>query len=139
MKVKMNESIEIKDMEPSVFKSMLHFIYSDSVPELEEAGGNRDASVVLAQHLLVAADWFGLERLKQLCERKMYELIDANNVATTLTLAEQHNCYELKAACMEFIKPPEVFAVVAQTEGFDHMIRSCPAILQELHQFNNVS
>ncbi|KAJ4765592.1 BTB/POZ/MATH-domain protein [Rhynchospora pubera] len=136
MKVKMNESIEIKDMKPSVFKSMLHFIYSDSVAELEEAGGNRDASVVLAQHLLVAADWFGLERLKQLCERKMYELIDANNVATTLTLAEQHNCYELKAACMEFNKPPEVFAIVAQTEGFDHMIRSCPAILQELHQFN---
>ncbi|KAJ1685059.1 hypothetical protein LUZ63_016449 [Rhynchospora breviuscula] len=133
----MGEIIEIKDMEPSVFKSMLHFIYSDSVPELEETGGNSDVSVVLAQHLLVAEDWFGLERLKHLCEIKMYELMDANNVATSCTLAEQHNCSELKAACVEFIKWPEVLAKVMQTEGFEHMIKSCPTILEEFHWKNH--
>ncbi|KAJ3700981.1 hypothetical protein LUZ61_004686 [Rhynchospora tenuis] len=134
MKGKMNESIEIKDMEPLVFKTMLHFIYSDSVPELEEVDSNKDALIVLAQHLLVAADRYGLERLKQLCEIKMYEFIDTNNVATTLTLADQHDCFQLKAACIEFIKPPEVLAAVMLTEGFEHMVKSCPTILEELRK-----
>ncbi|KAJ1685056.1 hypothetical protein LUZ63_016446 [Rhynchospora breviuscula] len=137
MKGKVNQSIEIKDMQPSIFNSMLQFIYSDSVPDLEEARGNKDASVALAQHLLVAADRYGLERLKQLCELKMYEFIDANNLATTLTLAEQHNCSELKAACIEFIKRPEVLAAAVQTEGFEHMIKSCPTILEELRSKND--
>ncbi|KAJ1685051.1 hypothetical protein LUZ63_016441 [Rhynchospora breviuscula] len=137
MKGKMNESIEIKDMEPSVFKTMLHFIYSDSVPELEEVDGNKDVLIVLGQHLLVAADRYGLERLKQLCEIKMYEFIDANNVAATLTLADQHNCSELKAACIEFLMPPEVLAAVMLTEGFEHMVKSCPTILEELRTLKN--
>ncbi|KAJ4818291.1 BTB/POZ and MATH domain-containing protein 2 [Rhynchospora pubera] len=132
MKGKVNDSIEIKEMEPSIFKSMLHFIYSDSLPELEEVNGDKDASIALAQHLLVAADRYGLERLKQLCEMKLYEFIDANNLAITLTLAEQHNCAELKATCLEFIKPSEVLAAVVRSEGFEHMIKTCPAILVEL-------
>ncbi|KAJ1685055.1 hypothetical protein LUZ63_016445 [Rhynchospora breviuscula] len=136
MKGKVNPSIEIKDMEPSIFKSMLHFIYSDSVPELEEVNNDKDVSIVLAQHLLVAADRYGLERLKQICEMKLYEFIDVNNFGTTLTLAEQHNCSELKAACMEFIKPPEMLAAVVRTEGFEHMIKSCPGILEELRSKN---
>ncbi|KAJ4794467.1 BTB/POZ/MATH-domain protein [Rhynchospora pubera] len=136
MKGLMNESIEIKDMEPSIFKSMLHFIYSDSVPELQEVSDDKDVSIVLAQHLLVAADRYGLDRLKQICEMKMYEFIDAHNFGTTLTLAEQHNCSELKAACMEFIKPPEMLAAVVRTEGFEHMIKSCPGILKELRSKN---
>ncbi|KAJ1685053.1 hypothetical protein LUZ63_016443 [Rhynchospora breviuscula] len=134
VKGNVNESIEIKDMEPSIFKSMLHFIYFDSVPELEEEKDNKDESIALAQHLLVAADRYGLERLKQLCELKMYEFTDANNVATTLTLAVQHNCSELKAACIEFIKQSDVFADVLQSEGFEHMIKSCPMILEELRK-----
>ncbi|KAJ4732164.1 BTB/POZ/MATH-domain protein [Rhynchospora pubera] len=136
MKGKVNQSIEIKDMEPSIFKSMLHFIYSDSIPELEKVKDNKDASIALAQHLLVAADRYGLERLKNLCEKKIYEFMDANNVATTFTLAEQHNCSELKVACLEFIKRPEVLAAVMQTEGFEHMTKSCPTILEELRSKN---
>ncbi|KAJ4765590.1 BTB/POZ and MATH domain-containing protein 2 [Rhynchospora pubera] len=137
VKGNVNEIIEIKDMEPSIFKSMLHFIYFDSVPELEEEKDNKDESIALAQHLLVAADRYGLERLKQLCELKMYEFTDANNVATTLTLAVQHNCSVLKAACIEFIKQPDVFADVLQSEGFEHMIKSCPMILEELRKKKN--
>ncbi|KAJ4752561.1 BTB/POZ and MATH domain-containing protein 2 [Rhynchospora pubera] len=138
MKDKMDKSIiEIKDMEPSIFKSMLYFIYSDSVAELEEIDGNEDSAIVLAQHFLVAADRYNLERLKELCEIVMYEFIDVDNVATALTLAEQHNCFELKAACIEFIKRPEVLAIVALTEGFEHRIKSSPQLLVELRSKNH--
>ncbi|KAJ1685054.1 hypothetical protein LUZ63_016444 [Rhynchospora breviuscula] len=107
------------------------------VPELDDDDkGNKDASIALAQHLMVAADRYGLERLKELCEMKIYQFIDENNVATTLTLAEQHTFSELKAVCMEFLKPPEVFAAVALTEGFEHMFQSCPTIREELRKSN---
>ncbi|KAJ4765594.1 BTB/POZ and MATH domain-containing protein 2 [Rhynchospora pubera] len=132
IKVERNQILEIKDMEPSIFKTMLQFIYTDSLPELEEAKGNKDGSIALAQRLLVAADRYGLERLKRICEVTMFKFIDTDNVATTMTLAEQHNCSELKAACLEFIKRPEVLATVLQTERFEHIIKSCPTILEDL-------
>jgi hypothetical protein len=45
----------------------------------------------MAQHLLVAADRFELERLRRICERRLCETVDVETVATTLTLAEQNN------------------------------------------------
>jgi speckle-type POZ protein len=46
-----------------VFRSLLHFIYTDSLPEIDD----RDRTA-MAQHLLVAADQYGMERLKLICE-----------------------------------------------------------------------
>lgn len=44
----------------------------------------------MAQHLLVAADRHGLERLKLICEDKLCKYIDTRMSTTTLVLAEQH-------------------------------------------------
>jgi speckle-type POZ protein len=89
--------INIQDMEASVFKSLLHFIYTDSVPE------QYIESHAMAQHLLVAADRYGMERLKVACEDKLSGGVDVDNVGTTLALAEQHNCVQLKSICLDFI------------------------------------
>lgn len=89
--------INIQDMEPSVFKALLHFIYTDAVPE------QYTESHAMAQHLLVAADRYGMERLKTACEEKLSGGIDVDNVGTTLALAEQHNCVQLKSICLDFI------------------------------------
>jgi speckle-type POZ protein len=51
MKEKAASSVRIDDMEAKVFKAMLHFIYADSLPEIDE-----DEIVEMSQHLLVAAD-----------------------------------------------------------------------------------
>jgi speckle-type POZ protein len=50
-----SDSVVIEDMEPVVFKSMLHFIYTDMAPELD---GDQEpqAAATMAQHLLAAAD-----------------------------------------------------------------------------------
>ncbi|XP_073359298.1 BTB/POZ and MATH domain-containing protein 2-like [Aegilops tauschii subsp. strangulata] len=56
-----NPLVEISDMESDVFKSLLHFIYTDSMPEITRE------DVVMAGHLLVAADRYDVERLKLLC------------------------------------------------------------------------
>ena len=49
-----------------------------------------------------AANHFGLDHLKQLCEIKLCEEVSAETVVTTLCLADQHCCSQLKAICLKF-------------------------------------
>ncbi|TVU50174.1 hypothetical protein EJB05_01534, partial [Eragrostis curvula] len=74
----------------------------------------------MAQHLLVAADMYGLDRLKVMCERKLALGVAAGTVAATLALAELHGCAQLKAKCIEFMveASPEILSAVLATEGF---------------------
>lgn len=90
-------------------QALLHFIYWDDLPDLEELAGvnSKWASTLMAQHLLAAADRYGLERLRLLSEAKLCENVAINTVATTLALAEQHHCFQLKAVCLKFIALPE--------------------------------
>ena len=65
------------------------------------------ASTLMSQHLLAAADRYGLDRLRLLCEASLCEDVAINTVATTLALAEQHHCFQLKAVCLKFVAMPE--------------------------------
>ncbi|MFS7987504.1 hypothetical protein Hanom_Chr11g01023441 [Helianthus anomalus] len=65
------------------------------------------ASTLMYQHLLAAADWYGLERLLKLCESDLCEDVVINTIATTLALAEQHHCLQLKSVCLKFVALPE--------------------------------
>ncbi|XP_016573522.1 BTB/POZ and MATH domain-containing protein 3 isoform X3 [Capsicum annuum] len=128
---KMDE-VELEDIEPSIFKAMLQYIYSDEIPDLGEITGSTStcSSTIMMQHLLAAADRFGLDRLKELCEAKLCEEVNVDTVATTLSLAEQHHCPQLKAICLKFAATN--LGVVMQTEGFKHLEQSCPSLLSEL-------
>ncbi|KAL6603677.1 hypothetical protein ACP70R_044038 [Stipagrostis hirtigluma subsp. patula] len=130
MNERSSQCVQIEDMEADVFKAMLHFIYTDTAPELE---GPLEVVATMAQHLLAAADRYGLDRLKLICEGKLSGGIDVETAATILALAEQHNCSLLKAKCLEFItgSPQKLDAVLA-TEGYKHLVASCPLMLTEL-------
>lgn len=90
------------------FQAMLLFIYTDKLPDIYEVMGSIHmcSYTVMVQHLLAAADLYNLDRLKLLCESKLCEEITIETVATTLALAEQHNCPQLKAICLKFIANP---------------------------------
>ncbi|KAG5607504.1 hypothetical protein H5410_028996 [Solanum commersonii] len=126
------DELEIEDIEPSVFKAMLQYIYSDELPDLIEITGSTSTctSTIVMQHLLAAADRFGLDRLKELCEAKLCEEVNVDTVATTLSLAEQHRCPQLKAICLKFAATN--LGVVMQKDGFKHLEESCPVLLSEL-------
>lgn len=136
MKEKSMQCIKIEDIEAPVFKALLHFMYWDDLPNMEELAGinSKGASTLMAQHLLAAADRYGLERLRLLCEAKLCEDVAINTVATTLALAEQHHCTQLKAVCIKFIAARENLRAVMQTDGFDYLKESCPSVLTELLQ-----
>ncbi|CAL4979474.1 unnamed protein product [Urochloa decumbens] len=126
--IKKATQIRIEDTEASVFGVILHFIYTDSLLEIDE--GDRG---VMAQRLLVAADRYNLQRLKLICEDVLCKFIDINTAATTLALAEQHGCGHLKEGCFSFLKYPSNMKAVMATDGFGHMTSSCcPSLLKEL-------
>ncbi|GMJ01836.1 BTB-POZ AND MATH DOMAIN 2, BTB-POZ and MATH domain 2 [Hibiscus trionum] len=131
------QCIRVEDMEAPVFKALLHFIYWDTLPDMEELVGSSSkwASTLVAQHLLAAADRYALERMRLLCEAKLCEGVAINTVATTLALAEQHNCLHLKSVCLKFVALPENLKAVMQTEGFEYLKESCPGVLTELLQY----
>ncbi|KAJ4813590.1 BTB/POZ and MATH domain-containing protein 2 [Rhynchospora pubera] len=62
------ETIAIKDIKPLIFKAMLHFIDTDSLPDLSD---ENIPLVTITQHLLIAADRYGLDGLKILCEDRI--------------------------------------------------------------------
>ncbi|XBI07575.1 hypothetical protein VPH35_135461 [Triticum aestivum] len=119
--------VEIKDMESDVFKSLLHFIYTDDSPSEMAC---EDA--VMAGHLLVAADRYDVKRLKLICEDKLCKHIDSNTVATSLALAEQHSCPGLKEACFGFLASSSNFEAMVASDGYEHLKSSCPSVLKEL-------
>jgi speckle-type POZ protein len=74
-KMNTNTFIRITSMKASVFKAMLYFIYTDSLPDMEE-----DDVILMAQHLFVAAKRYELGRLKLLCAEKLSNYMDVNLV-----------------------------------------------------------
>ncbi|KAF8722878.1 hypothetical protein HU200_022014 [Digitaria exilis] len=121
------DCIQIDDMLVQLFKALLHFVYNDSLPEMEV-----QEEAVMAQHLLEAADRYDMQRLKLICEDKLCNHLEVSTVATTLALAEQHNCQGLKEACIEFLISPDALEAVMVTDGFEHLTKSCPALVKEL-------
>ena len=117
---------------------MLRFIYTDAVPELDgkppEAATATATTTLLAQHLLVAADRYGLDRLRVMCERRLAFAVDVGSVAATLVIAERHGCSWLKAKCIEFIAggSRENLHAVLKTDGFNDLEVNHPALLTDL-------
>ncbi|KAI5010781.1 hypothetical protein ZWY2020_012918 [Hordeum vulgare] len=118
--------IEVVDMEPAIFEMLLHYIYKDSLPSCGEKG--YDAATM--QHLLVAADRYGMDRLKAMCEEKLLESINVQTVTSTLALADRHFCEQLKDACDKFLSAPGIAAIVLLRNGCTRLM----AMLQSGHK-----
>ncbi|XP_037437599.1 BTB/POZ and MATH domain-containing protein 2-like [Triticum dicoccoides] len=117
-------------MRADVFWNLLHFIYTDSLPPECKEGDQEEAE--MAQHLMVVADRYGMERLKLICEDWLCRCMNMGTVVTTLVLADQHRCHWLKKACFELLKFPSMLHDVVATDEFEHLAKSHPCVLKEL-------
>ncbi|XP_062192488.1 BTB/POZ and MATH domain-containing protein 1-like [Phragmites australis] len=96
------EIITINDMRPLVFKALLHFIYTDVLPGLDDLGGQEYQELV--RNLLEAADRYAMERLKQICRLILRKVLDAKTVAAALASAGQHHCCGAPGdVCVQFM------------------------------------
>lgn len=66
----------------TTFQKLLEFIYSDELTDLQ--------SVDQAVDVLVAANKYGLDRLKRLCEKYLVAVIELENVTELLYLSDLH-------------------------------------------------
>jgi speckle-type POZ protein len=124
-------SITIQDMEASTFRSMLHYMYHGSLPD----AGQKDVCSTMAQyqHLLVAADRYGLEGLKKICEGKLSASgIIIDSVVSMLELAEDHVCPKLKARCFDFLVEGHNFKMVALSDEYIRLIQSFPNLFVQV-------
>ncbi|GFR41947.1 hypothetical protein Agub_g2741, partial [Astrephomene gubernaculifera] len=117
----------VQDVRAPVFRALLHFVYTDTLPE-----GMEDANleVEMAQHLLAAADLMQLERLRRMCERRLCECVDTESVAFTLALADKNHAEELKKVCLDYVG--RNLGAVMKTEGYTHMVAACPGLQAEI-------
>ncbi|EYU46143.1 hypothetical protein ABFS82_04G069600 [Erythranthe guttata] len=128
------QEIVVSDMEPKVFKAMLHFIYRDALVEDELIASSSCSSPLitdtLTAKLLAAADRYDLGRLRRMCESHLCKDISVNSVAHTLALADRFHAAELKAICLRFAA--ENLAAVMRSDGFEYLKENCPALQSEL-------
>ncbi|RLM86215.1 BTB/POZ and MATH domain-containing protein 2-like [Panicum miliaceum] len=76
------EPISIEDVQPAVFRELLHFIYTDSLPPLDHL--KADDRTDLIRHLLVAADRKTVPNIITVIEE--YKLVNGKTV--TIEIAE---------------------------------------------------
>ncbi|KAH9742654.1 btb/poz and math domain-containing protein 4 [Citrus sinensis] len=131
------QEIIISDLEPKVFKAMLHFIYRDTLTEdvdvdvaTPSSSCMSSVSDTLTAKLLAAADRYGLERLRLMCGSHLCKDISVNSVAKILSLADEHHATELKAVCLRFAA--ENLAAVMRSDGFEYLKENCPSLQSEL-------
>ncbi|RLN03427.1 hypothetical protein C2845_PM13G07000 [Panicum miliaceum] len=127
---KRKRSIVVEDMAPRVFKALLHFVYKDRFPAMDDLDGSEYEE--MGKHMLVAADRYGMERMKLMCESILCNRLSVETVAATLVLADQHHCSKLKDACIRFIDSSNRIDDVAASQGYENLKRACPVLTAEL-------
>ena len=90
---KKTNTLDIEDIEPTVFAEVLRFIYTDEVNKLDE----------LAKELLAAADKYMLDLLKVKCERSLARTITLKNCCELLILTNLHSAENLKKVLLDFV------------------------------------
>lgn len=101
--------IPVKDIKSDVFQTLLEYLYTDDI----------EIKLDVAMDLFVAADHFGVERLKKLCEKKILVSINTENAAEILERANMHHAHGLRQSCMDFILTH--FDTVSKTAGFERV------------------
>ncbi|KAL8041742.1 hypothetical protein ABFX02_09G003800 [Erythranthe guttata] len=131
--------VVIRDVEPLVFKVLLHFIYSDTLPENERrslmAGYAFGASLssTIGAKLLAAADKYDIKRLKSICESHLWRSISLGRFPEILSLAETFNATELKRLCFKYAA--DNYDVLAELGSFSYFQKDCPSLLNEIDDY----
>jgi hypothetical protein len=86
-------SIELRDIEPQTFSSLLHYIYSGQI-ELDENN---------VQELLIASDMFQLDEVVKFCCHYLSISLNEKNVLDVWKIANELECLSLKDDAEHYI------------------------------------
>lgn len=77
---------------------VINYLYQDESPVIQQS---EDMEFVC--NVLVVADQLFIERLKEICEVTLANLLTLKNVAEIMQFAATYNANQLKACCMQYI------------------------------------
>ena len=121
MEKELSNEVDVADMEPPVFRSILQFLYSGLPPtKLDE----------IAMELLVVADELDLVDLKNMCEARACCILNKGNVVNALILAERHCCEVLWSRATSVFH--ESISDLAESEHKLEKLKAEPDVLLKL-------
>ncbi|XP_052166854.1 BTB/POZ and MATH domain-containing protein 2-like [Oryza glaberrima] len=133
--------VTVDGISATTFKHMLHYIYCNQLPPPATGDGDDDddddgeadhvTRIAELQRLLVAADAYGVEALRQACEDTLCAGINMDTVASTLALTEKGSYPKLRASCLEFLSNTQIYSVATNDECYE-VVQSYPDVLTEI-------
>jgi speckle-type POZ protein len=121
-------------MRPEAFEALLHYMYTDSLPEMMTKD-SPERGAAAAEGLLVAADRYNLKDLKSVTENKLCSHVGVSTVLLLLALAERCQCRVLRKMCLGFIGSSSIEAtkaIVASNNNVENLARSNPAAVKDV-------
>jgi len=86
--------LKVYQENPAVIDALVKFCYSGKIP--------RDLDS-MAKELLVAADFYQIKTLKDVCSEWLAKQLCLKNAVQLMTVAHLHDCAQLKSASMELV------------------------------------
>ncbi len=124
MKEKSTNIVEIPDVSPKVFKTVLSYIYTGKV--------NKFLSLEDTISMMNTAGKYNLDHLKALCENRLATLLCKTNAAHVLAMAEIFSCSELKCEAIKFItQSNDICGEVMKTKGWKE-VKDCGELVAEV-------
>lgn len=114
--------VVIDDVRYTTFTLLLEFLYSDHI----------EVSFENAMELFQAADRFGIERLKKICEGVLGDSVCVDTAAQIFLAADEFHALRLRERCMSFILTH--FDEVSKTSCFEEMGRTNIDLIFEILQ-----
>ncbi|XP_043468161.1 speckle-type POZ protein-like isoform X1 [Leptopilina heterotoma] len=120
-------SVEIKDINPTIFQKMLRFIYTEKVEDLEDS----------AAELYYAAEKYQLGKLKTMCINSLYKNLSTDSVIETLKLAEIFSIFDLKRKAFECLASN--LEELKETHEFLQLAENFPHFYKEISKVQKVN
>ena len=121
-----NQSVTIEDIEPDVFRQLLHYLYTgDADVENEE----------LTEPLYIAADKYQISSLRNWCSSELSETVSNENAVRLLAIAHLHSDENLLEECSNFIVGNKV--VFFEREDFKLLSKSYPDLFFNITKLMN--
>jgi len=121
MTEKASGTIEIKDVEPKVFRQLLHYLYTGDAPEADEND--------MTEPLFIAADKYQIESLKSWCSSILSKMLSVENTIHFFVLAHLHSSKKLEEDCIEFIAKNK--AAFWEMDEFEKLCKSYPSLFYQ--------
>lgn len=113
--------VKVIDIEPTVFKLLLNFIYTLKLD-------SNETNELL--QLIVAADKYSVKSLVDVCGYRLANNLSIDKAAEVLIIADLVKAQYLKEDCELFIMKNK--KAIGVTEGYKEMVKSRPDLLSEM-------